>query len=120
MHRVGGVLLATNYLAVALALAVATLLGGVALAVGRSRLDGLALWLLGLTTGAWLVVDSEHEFRVLWRLTAGHGLTAADLAAGPAVLLAVALLLRRRRRPARAPTGPRPAGAGGRTTGSTG
>lgn len=120
MHRVGGVLLATNYLAVALALAVATLLGLVALAVGRSRLDGLALWLLGLTTGAWLVVDSEHEFRVLVRVTAGHGLTAADLAAAPAVLLAVVLLLRRRRRPGPAPTGPLRAGAGDRAAGGPG
>jgi hypothetical protein len=72
-------------------MAVVAVLGLLALLSDVRRFDGVLLWALGGTTGAWLVVDHQHEIAVPWSLTANHGLTVADLAAIPSVLVALAL-----------------------------
>lgn len=87
-------MLPSRYLYTGAALLVVTVLGIVVLVSGARRFDGVLLWLLGATTGMWLVVDHVHEISILWTVVPGHGLTAADLAAIPAVLVAAALALR--------------------------
>lgn len=75
-------------------MAAVAVVGLLALLTGVRRFDGLLLWALGGTTGAWLVVDQVHEVAVLWPVTARHGLTVADLATVPSVFLAAALMIR--------------------------
>jgi hypothetical protein len=92
--------LPTGFVEIGGAMVVVAVLGLVALLSGVGRFDGLLLWALGGTTGAWLVVDHEHEIAILWSLTPNHGLTLADLAAIPSVLVALALGFRSLRAPA--------------------
>jgi len=60
---------------------------------GRAGAVGLAL-----VSVLWLAVDKSMEGPTLWRLSATHGLVAADLA-GLAGLFVAALVWRRDRRP---------------------
>lgn len=92
MHRL--VSLPYNVLWVGTAMGAVAVLSLLVLVTGARRFDGLLLWALGGTTGAWLVVDHVHEVAVLWTVTARHGLTVADLAAIPSVVIAAALMLR--------------------------
>jgi hypothetical protein len=97
--------LPTGFVEIGGAMVVVAVLGLVALLSRVRRFDGVLLWALGGTTGAWLVVDHEHEVATLWSLTPNHGLTVADLAAIPSVLVALALGFRSLRAPRR-DTGP--------------
>lgn len=92
----------TLALLVALALAAATVLG-VATLLGLSSVLGdggrQSSWrpvgeLVGLAV-VWLLANSVVEGRVLWVPVEGHGLTVADLAAVPPLLVAAALALAR-------------------------
>lgn len=92
MHRLTS--LPYDVLWVGTAMMAVAVVGLVGLLTGIRRFDGLLLWALGGTTGAWLVVDHVHEVAILWTVTARHGLTVADLAAIPPVLIAGALMVR--------------------------
>jgi len=45
-----------------------------------------------LLSAAWLLANSPYEGRILWRPSQDHGLTVADLAVVPPLLLAALVL----------------------------
>ncbi len=88
----------------ALAVDAAVLLVAAGAAVATSRRVGrlVAAWLLALAAAVWPVLDNGVlEGPVLVRVDARHGLTAVDLVAVVALLLAAALLLGNARTPGR-------------------
>ena len=55
-------------------------LAALVLAAGTNHLLGRAgPWILAAISIIWLLVNGDVEGRVLWKVTEGHGLTAADL-----------------------------------------
>ena len=93
---VGGDLRAQRlYLVTLTLLALGTLLS--LLALRWSRLDVLAVGTAGAGVGSWLLSSSPGEGRTLLVVLPGNGVTVADVAALPAVVLVAVLSWRRLR-----------------------
>lgn len=66
-----------------------------AVAAGRWGRPGAAL--LAVCSVLWLVANRSMEGELLWTVSAGHGLVAADLAGLAGLVVALVVLVRGRR-----------------------
>lgn len=91
----GGLRAQRIYVASLSLLVIGTLLS--LLALRWSRLDVLAVGAAGAGIGSWLLSSTPAEGRTLLVVLPGNGLTVADVAALPAMLLVAVLSWRRLR-----------------------